>query len=227
MEKISQGLRTVDLFAGAGGFSTGAAMAGANVIWAANHWKAACEVHEANHGIKPLCQDLQQADWTSVPAHDLLLASPSCQGHSRARGKDLPRHDAARSTAWAVVSALEVHRTQESRSTASGSSLSSPGPSPPFSFDSRKGPMSRWIRSFDGKSFWLHFSSLGRNSGLKLPILSLIAKALYVSFTTRAGLILLSMALLKDQIYTTAMARCISISKDGKNSLILRSLILV
>lgn len=56
------------------------------------------------------CQDLQQADWTTVPAHDLLMASPACQGHSRARGKELPHHDALRSTAWAVVSAAECHR---------------------------------------------------------------------------------------------------------------------
>ncbi len=103
-------MNCVDLFAGAGGFSEGARMAGLNVIWAANHWQSACDVHEANHGLKPLCQDLHQADWTKVPAHDILLASPSCQGHSPARGKERPHHDAARSTAWAVASCAETHR---------------------------------------------------------------------------------------------------------------------
>lgn len=43
---------------------------------------------------------------------ELLMASPACQGHSRARGKDRPHHDAQRSTAWAVVSAAEYHRPQ-------------------------------------------------------------------------------------------------------------------
>jgi DNA (cytosine-5)-methyltransferase 1 len=38
------------------------------------------------------------------------MASPACQGHSRARGKEQPHHDALRSTAWAVVSAAEYHR---------------------------------------------------------------------------------------------------------------------
>lgn len=104
-------MRAIDLFAGAGGFSTGAAMAGAQVVWAANHWPAAVQVHANNHpDTIHLCQDLQQADWTAVPAHDLLLASPACQGHSKARGKDRPHHDAQRSTAWAVVSAAEYHR---------------------------------------------------------------------------------------------------------------------
>lgn len=104
-------MRAVDLFAGAGGFSTGARMAGARVLWAANHWPLAVQWHAANHpDTAHACQDLQQADFTAVPDHDILLASPSCQGHSPARGKDKPHHDAQRATAWAVVTACEVKR---------------------------------------------------------------------------------------------------------------------
>jgi len=106
-------MKVVDLFAGAGGFSTGATMAGCQVMWAANHWQAAVDVHARNHPeTLHACQDLQQANWAEVPVHDLLLASPCCQGHSKARGKAAgnPQHDASRSTAWAPVAALEVHR---------------------------------------------------------------------------------------------------------------------
>lgn len=104
-------MRAIDLFAGLGGFSEGAELAGCRVVWAANHWRDAVDVHAANHpGTAHACQDLHQADWRDVPAHDLLLASPACQGHTRARGKERPHHDATRSTAWAVVSALEHHR---------------------------------------------------------------------------------------------------------------------
>lgn len=104
-------MNAIDLFAGAGGFSTGAAMAGARVLWAANHWPTAVQWHAANHpGTVHACQDLQQADFRDVPAHDVLLASPACQGHSRARGAEKPHHDALRSTAWAVVTCAEVHR---------------------------------------------------------------------------------------------------------------------
>lgn len=105
-------LTAIDLFAGSGGYSEGATMAGVDVVWAANHWPAAVEIHATNHPrTAHACQDLHQADWTQVPTHDLLLASPACQGHSRARGAERAHHDATRSTAWAVVSALECHRT--------------------------------------------------------------------------------------------------------------------
>jgi DNA (cytosine-5)-methyltransferase 1 len=101
------------LFSGAGGFSTGATMAGATVAWAANHWPLAVQWHAANHpDTHHACQDLQQADFRDAPRHDLLLASPACQGHSPARGKEKPHNDALRSTAWAVVTCAEVHRPQ-------------------------------------------------------------------------------------------------------------------
>lgn len=105
----------IDLFAGLGGWSTGARAAGVQVLWAANHWPAAVEWHSANHPeTQHVCQDLHQARWEQVPAHDILLASPCCQGHAKARGKKSrnPEHDASRSTAWAPVSALEFHRPQ-------------------------------------------------------------------------------------------------------------------
>ena len=90
----------VDLFAGAGGSSIGAEAAGARVVLAANHWRAAIDTHKANHPhTEHWLQDLQQADFREAPAHDLLLASPACQGHSPARGKERPHHDAQRATA--------------------------------------------------------------------------------------------------------------------------------
>lgn len=106
-------IRAIDQFAGLGGWSTGARQAGANVVWAANHWPEAVHWHSQNHpDAEHACQDLHQVDWSQVPAHDLMLASPCCQGHSRARGKQSgnPQHDASRSTAWAPVSCLEFHR---------------------------------------------------------------------------------------------------------------------
>lgn len=101
----------IDLFAGAGGFSEGARLAGVRVAWAGNHWPLAVQYHAANHPeTAHVCQDLHQADWSRVPAHDIMLAAPCCQGHSRSRGRNRPHHDVSRSTAWAVVSCAEYHR---------------------------------------------------------------------------------------------------------------------
>ncbi|CAZ90422.1 putative C-5 cytosine-specific DNA methylase [Thiomonas arsenitoxydans] len=105
-------MKAIDLFSGAGGFTEGARQAGVEVCWAANHWPAAVACHSANHPeAVHACQDLEQADWRAVPAHDVLMASPACQGHSPARGKERPHHDALRSTAWAVVACAEYHRS--------------------------------------------------------------------------------------------------------------------
>lgn len=104
-------MKAVDLFAGGGGSTAGAELAGARVVWAANHWGLAVDVHRANHpGAVHSCQDLQQADFSLVPDHDLLMASPSCVGHTKARGAEAKHHDAERSTAWAVVTCAEVKR---------------------------------------------------------------------------------------------------------------------
>jgi len=62
----------IDLFAGLGGWSTGVRAAGVQVLWAANHWPVAVEWHSANHPeTQHVCQDLHQARWEHVPAHDI------------------------------------------------------------------------------------------------------------------------------------------------------------
>ena len=104
-------MRAVDLFAGAGGTSTGATMAGARIVAAVNHWPVAVATHTAAHPeAAHYCEDAAVLDPTTLPAHDLLLASPSCTGHTRARGVERPHHDAARATAWCVLRVAEAHR---------------------------------------------------------------------------------------------------------------------
>lgn len=101
----------VDLFSGAGGFSSGAHLAGVDVAWAANHWPVAVECHSANFpDTTHVCQDLSLYPSCEIPDHDILLASPSCKGFSPARGKDQAHRDKHRATAWVVVDALEAKR---------------------------------------------------------------------------------------------------------------------
>jgi DNA (cytosine-5)-methyltransferase 1 len=107
-------LTGIDLFAGGGGTTEGASKAGVRMLWAANHNRAAVDCHAVNHPeTNHVCQDLHQANWDMVPSHDIMYASPCCQGHSPAAGKkrSTVKADLSRSTAWAVVSCLEAHKT--------------------------------------------------------------------------------------------------------------------
>lgn len=102
--------RVCDLFCGAGGSSSGAARAiaamGAELdLVAVNHWDQAIATHSRNHPeARHYCVNLDAArpeDIVPGGRLDLLMASPECQHHSRARGGK-PVHDQRRMSAWHV-----------------------------------------------------------------------------------------------------------------------------
>jgi DNA (cytosine-5)-methyltransferase 1 len=109
-------MKVVDYFAGLGGFTLGATQAGAEPVAALNHWPVAVDFHERNHpSVLHRCQDLTAFNPRELPPFDVLVASPACQGHARARGVAVgsegdSRWDSSRATAWAVVDCLEVRR---------------------------------------------------------------------------------------------------------------------
>jgi DNA (cytosine-5)-methyltransferase 1 len=99
-----------DLFAGAGGTSTGCLRAirglGADLdLVAVNHWRQAITTHEKNHpNARHYCINLDAASPTEIVTNgylDLLLASPECTHFSRARGGK-PVNDQRRSSAYHV-----------------------------------------------------------------------------------------------------------------------------
>lgn len=109
-------MKVVDYFAGVGGFTEAAQRAGAEVVCAVNHWPLAVEAHRANHpSVDARCEDLTRFDPRALPPFDALVASPACQGHSRARGvarggaRD-QRWDPSRATAWSVIDTAETCR---------------------------------------------------------------------------------------------------------------------
>ena len=100
-----------DLFCGAGGSSTGARRALASLgfqmnLVAVNHWNIAIETHSRNHPeARHYCQDVNSVKpAVLVPEGklDLLMASPTCTYHSRARGGK-PINDQGRMDPWAIV----------------------------------------------------------------------------------------------------------------------------
>jgi len=100
-----------DLFCGAGGSSSGAIRAIRElgrepVLVAVNHWQIAIDTHTLNHPMaRHHCTDLEHAKPRELVPEgrlDLLIASPTCTFHSRARG-GRPIHDQQRMDPWHVV----------------------------------------------------------------------------------------------------------------------------
>ncbi len=73
-------LTVTDIFAGAGGSSTGMAVVpGVEIAVAANHWPLAVRVHAGNHQeTEHMCVDLHMEDPRNFPRTDVLWASPEC-----------------------------------------------------------------------------------------------------------------------------------------------------
>jgi DNA (cytosine-5)-methyltransferase 1 len=101
----------IDLFCGGGGTTLGAEWAGLRVVAALNHWQPAYDTHRAAHpNVLHFREDANLVNPIVFPGHSYLLASPSCTGHTRARGKERPHHEAARSTAFCVIRLAEYHK---------------------------------------------------------------------------------------------------------------------
>lgn len=104
-------LQCADLFCGAGGTSQGAEDSGAGkVVFAVNHWPRAIETHSANFPhTKHVCARIDQVNPGECSKIDVLMASPECTHHSRARG-GRPMSDQKRAIAWDVLKWAEYHR---------------------------------------------------------------------------------------------------------------------
>jgi DNA (cytosine-5)-methyltransferase 1 len=104
-------VQAVDLFCGAGGTSSGLAVAcralGVSVrLVAINHWDVAIASHRANHPwAEHLCAKIESVDPTEVVPDgrlDLLVASPECTHFSTARG-GMPKLDQKRASPWYIL----------------------------------------------------------------------------------------------------------------------------
>lgn len=104
-------LQVADLFCGAGGTSTGVALACKELDYAVellaiNHWQTAIQTHQKNHPwATHVCANVEAIDPRKVVPGgrlDLLVASPECIWHSTARGGK-PINDQARASAWRVL----------------------------------------------------------------------------------------------------------------------------
>ncbi|MCL4829675.1 MAG: DNA cytosine methyltransferase [Caldilinea sp.] len=100
-------IRAIDLFCGAGGSSYGARQAGVEIVAAFDKWQPAVATFNRNFGDGIARQaDIFELDVEALKTElgriDLILASPECTNHSRAKGKGI-RCERSRETALEVV----------------------------------------------------------------------------------------------------------------------------
>lgn len=101
-------IRTIDLFCGAGGSSTGARKAGAQIVAGFDNWAPAVSVYRENfpEASRVFGEDIRKLSPAEVRREigdiDLILASPECTNHSVAKGKT-ERDEESRMTAFQVL----------------------------------------------------------------------------------------------------------------------------
>ncbi len=101
MDKLSY----IDLFAGAGGWSTGFEAAGYDHVRMYDHNESACTTAEANFGKIVECVDLSKASKMTFPKVDIVVGSPPCQGFSN-EGKKNP-NDTRNSLVWSFLDVID------------------------------------------------------------------------------------------------------------------------
>lgn len=72
----------VSLFSGCGGLDIGFHKSGYKILWANDNFKDACSTYCKNIGNHIICNDIFKIELTNIPAADLLIGGPPCQGFS-------------------------------------------------------------------------------------------------------------------------------------------------
>ncbi len=104
----SKDIRTVSVFSGAGGLDIGAIQAGANVVWANDVMKEACQTYRINIGDHIVCGDINEkmkelGGFTDI---SLVIGGPPCQGFSVAGKMDA--NDKRSQLVWSYLSVLAM-----------------------------------------------------------------------------------------------------------------------
>jgi DNA (cytosine-5)-methyltransferase 1 len=101
-------MRTVELFAGIGGFRLAADRHGYKTIWANDICPKACKVYRSRFGTESICEGNVNEKLAEIPSHDLLTGGFPCQPFSAA-GKKQGIKDPRGTLFSAIVDVLQTH----------------------------------------------------------------------------------------------------------------------
>lgn len=101
-------MKTISLFSGAGGLDTGAIAAGADVVWANDMMKEACETYRVNIGGHIVQGDINDhlEELKRIENVDLVIGGPPCQGFSVAGKMDA--HDKRSQLIWSYAEVISI-----------------------------------------------------------------------------------------------------------------------
>jgi DNA (cytosine-5)-methyltransferase 1 len=111
---MSKHLRAIDLFCGAGGSSYGARNADVEIVAGFDVWKPAIKTYGLNFPqAKAVEADIRELSPQQLKSQigeiDLILASPECTNHSKAKGA-VERSEESRETAFEVIRFAEAFK---------------------------------------------------------------------------------------------------------------------
>jgi len=111
---MSKHLRAIDLFCGAGGSSYGARNADVEIVAGFDIWEPAVKTYQINFPqAKAIEADIRELSPQQLKSQigdiDLILASPECTNHSKAKGA-VERSEESRETAFEVIRFAEAFR---------------------------------------------------------------------------------------------------------------------
>lgn len=78
----AHGARVVSLFSGAGGLDIGFIKNGFDIVWANDFDRNACDTYRKNISDHIVCGSILDVDIEKLPACDLIIGGPPCQGFS-------------------------------------------------------------------------------------------------------------------------------------------------
>lgn len=115
MDTTGKPIKAIDLFCGAGGSSYGATRAGINVVAGFDIWDLAIKAYHTNfpdakvyqNDLRSFSNDDIKEVKSTLGKIDLILASPECTNHSKAKGA-AERSEASKETAFEVLRFAEV-----------------------------------------------------------------------------------------------------------------------